>query len=619
MRRFSAFCGLAAMVLVLLVALGTRNLATVSARTPGNLVLAGVPLVQGCPLGPAFTFCNQSAGVLPPAPFTIKALSDLSGVSVSLGAVPGLSGNFAPGDFTMASNSCTGGLAAGASCTLAINFTPTMPGLRAATVAVTDSAGDKLAFNIEGTNSTLSFLPPPPIVCSPPVPPGTAFAFCTAALGTTSTAETFTLASTAAVSGLNLSLAAIPGLTSEFDVSQPDFAIESTTCGAALGASSSCNVSVAFTPKTAGLRAAALTATDSQDDRIVAYVAGSTTAGLVVLLSNSGNFMSCLPSTGFQFCNEPSGGTTGTIAYTVENSSGTQVTGLTITPPVPTTPPTQPPPTPSNFTVLSTTCTPTLAAGASCTLNVAFTPQATGLLQGPVEVSDAQGDLAAVNLAGVGDDYTLSLANSQPTEMTIEQGQLATFKAQAAADSVFGANGEMVMFACPNAMPVFSTCAFAPCPVNMMANAATTFNVLIATSSKTITAPPVSNPCQATAASSNLTRQPVGVLYLAPKTAGQGEASGLRATTGRVLFLALLSAGAMSMMALGSIARRRKRLLLAFTALVFVGCHHSSATTAETPTGVYPLTITGNALDANGNALNAARSLSFTLNVITGK
>ena len=66
----------------------------------------------------------------------------------------------------------------------------------------------------------------------------------------------------------------------------------------------------------------------------------------------------------------------------------------------------------------------------------------------------------------------------------------------------------------------------------------------------------------------------------------------------------------------------RMTIILAWatiTAFIFVGCGGGSKATTGTPTGTYPLTITGNALDANGNAVNASRSLSFTLDVVKGK
>jgi len=68
-------------------------------------------------------------------------------------------------------------------------------------------------------------------------------------------------------------------------------------------------------------------------------------------------------------------------------------------------------------------------------------------------------------------------------------------------------------------------------------------------------------------------------------------------------------------------AGRGKRLplvlaSLALTALIFAGCGSSGSTAIPTPIGVYSLTVTGNAVDASGNPLNASRPLAFTLDVI---
>jgi hypothetical protein len=608
-RRLVACCVMAMTFFAALAALRRNDTAIVSAASSsGNLVLFLSSSTGGCPLGIGYTFCDEVPGAATPASvFNIQASTAVSGLAVSFAAIPGLTSNFAAGDFTITSNTCAGNLAANQQCQVSVEFSPTTIGLREAALAITDAGGDKLMIIVAGTGKNLAIAPPGnsctladnawtycTTLVAPPAPP----------------TATFTVVAGIVATGINVSLAATPGLVSEF--ASGDFTISSNGC-TALPAGGSCAVNVEFTPTAAGLRAAALTATDSNGDSSSIYLAGSTTSGLFFdNIEPGSNSAPCARVNFFGFCNEPQGGTTQSSVFTVTNTSGTEVTGLTITPPIPTIPPTQPTPPPANFTAQSTTCTPTLAAGASCTINVAFTPQNTGLLQGQVTVTDAQGDVAGLNLAGTGDDYNLTLASSQPTETTIEQGQTATIKAQVTADNVFGANGEMVMFACPETLPNFSTCSFTPCPVSMTPGATTSFSIVIVTSSKTVTAPTVTNPCGGTATTSNLTREPTLALHVGRNTR----------ESGRFPPLFLLLSGAISLIGC-SIAARRKRLSLSFAAvglatLVFVGCHHG-ATTIETPTGVYPLTITGNALDANGNALNASRSLSFTLDVITEK
>jgi hypothetical protein len=48
-------------------------------------------------------------------------------------------------DFALASNSCTGRLAAGLTCNLQVTLTPRFPGLRSGAVQLTDAAGNLLA------------------------------------------------------------------------------------------------------------------------------------------------------------------------------------------------------------------------------------------------------------------------------------------------------------------------------------------------------------------------------------------------------------------------------------------------------------------------------------------
>jgi len=551
----------------------------------------------GCPLGPAITFCNQSPGTISQAaPFTISFGSAASNVSIALVAVPGSSASFNSADFPISNNTCTGNFAANASCSFDLAFSPTALGLRQAALAINGTP----FVNVAGTGATFVIQPPSPPACPGPGLPGDAFTYCPQTVGTASPAETFTLSSTNAVTGLSIAFAGIPGLLGRF--SSSDFTVESTTCGASLPANSSCTIAVAFTPTVVGPRSALLTAADSEGDSVSLYLSGTNSAALVFSQPITSQCRLRL----FDFCNEPQGGSTAPITYTLENNSGTQVTGLVITPPVPSNPPTQPL---TNFTVQSTTCTAILAAGANCILNVTFTPQSTGLIHGQVVVTDAEGDVAGLSLAGTGDDYELSLANSQATEVTVVQGFIATIQAQVTADSVFGANGEMVTLGCPGELPTSSTCAFSPCPLSLVPNSMASFSIMIGTSSKIGVVPPVSNPCGGMAASSPAMPAPILALYLAPQ-----------APRHRSCFAALLLASGFLTVLFVVRSRRRKGASLAvavLAALVFAGCGSSGANGIATPVGTYTLTVTGNALGADGNPLNASRPLTFTIDVIS--
>ncbi len=627
-RRLLAFCAVGVTIFAVVAELRGKHVATVAAmESKGGLsrgafaqqrtIAAADPLgfsfsfsadmsvaAPGCPLGPAMTFCNQIPGTISPVvPFTITFSSAASNVSIGLAAVPGYSADFSAGDFTISNDSCTGNFAANGSCSFDVAFSPTTLGPRQASLTLSGTG----FVNIAGTGATFVMEPPTPPSCPGPSLPGDAFTYCAQAVGTVSGPQTFTVTSTNSVTGLNIAFTAIPGLSAQFNAS--DFTIETTTCGPALPANSSCTLAVAFTPTTSGPRSALLTATDSQGDSVSLNLSGSTSAALVF----SQPITSACRLRLFNFCNEPQGGATPLITYTLQNNSGTQITGLAVTPPVPTSPPTLPP---TNFTVQSTTCTPTLAAGASCTLSIAFTPQNTGLIQAPIIVTDAQGDIVGLNLAGTGDDYELSLASGQATEVTIGQGGTATLNAQVAADGVFGASGEMVMLACPSKMPISSTCAFTSCPLSMTPNSTSSFSIVIVTSSTHGTAPPVTNPCGGTASSAHVTGAPQLAIYFAPE---------IPRHRGHFPPLLLIAVGLLiAMFVIWTRANGRKSIRLVFAAaglaaLILAGCGGSGPSpNIPTPVDVYSLEVTGNALDASGNPLNASRALAFTLDVIAG-
>ena len=418
MRRRLVICAVAVTILATIAALRserarTVHAASVTARLAPSLVGQGpvrtaeasslgfsfeysadVSSTQpGCALGPATTFCNQVPGTTGRAiPYTITFTSVANGVTLGLAAIPGLTSIFAQGDFTISNNTCTGNFMANANCTFDVAFSPTTTGLRQAALTINGTAFTNLA----GTGVNLMVVAPTAPNCGGSALPGNAFTYCQEAVGAASPPETFTIAAANAVTDLNVTFVAATGLSTEFD--SGNFAIESTTCTGALAAGASCTVSVSFTPQVAGLAAALVNATDANDDVATLSLAGQTTTGIV--------FPAPITSTCrlrfFDFCNEPNGGNSAPITYTVQNTSDTQLTGVTVTPPMQTNPPTL---NPTDFTVQGTTCSSTLAAGANCTITVTFTPQGTGVRQGAIGITDAQGDVSGFNLAGYGDDY----------------------------------------------------------------------------------------------------------------------------------------------------------------------------------------------------------------------
>jgi hypothetical protein len=616
-RRLLAFCAVAMTILVALAVLRLDHASTVSAAAvPNNLEIVSVTGQSGCPLGPAFTFCDQipGAGVppgttSPPTHFIIQALAAVSGVSVSLVAVPGLSAIYNPSDFTITLDLCAGSLAANEQCEIDIAFHPTTAGVREAELTLSDSAGDKLTLNMAGTGRTLVMAPPISApTCTPPIPSDNAFMYCPEAVHATSAAQVFTITSSPAVTGLHVAVTAIPGLSSEFNVA--DFTTQSTTCTTTLNGS--CTLNMVFSPTTAGLRAAELTATDTGGDATTVYLAGNTNSGLAI----SGPTMSpaCSLEDAFEFCNEPSGGNTAATTFTLTNNSGAQVSGLNV-------------PAASaanNFRVASTSCVSILAESASCTINVSFAPQTTGFLQDSISITDNAGGIAAANFAGTGDDYELQLASSQASELTVVQGDTITFNAQVAPDSVFGQDGEQVALQCPANLPPFTSCTITPCPAPATVNSLTNYEIVFATSTSTITAP-VPNPTI-----------PAGCTgYGVPSSAGLATPRGIGpishlassrlaltplfpalailALMGMIGTMAFVRAGRHWIPALGRVSN--VIVLAIFVLAVGIvatlsGCKHGgSATVSGTPLGQTIMQIQGAAFDSHGNPLNATRGL----------
>jgi Abnormal spindle-like microcephaly-assoc'd, ASPM-SPD-2-Hydin len=548
----------------------------------------------GCPLGPALTFCSQAPGTTgTPASFEITVVTGSVSAAIVLAVVPGLSADYAAGDFTLSGNTCTGSLGAGQSCSFDIAFSPTAAGLREASLTFSGVP----FLNVAGTGATLIIEPPVPPVCTPSYPADNAFMYCQQALGSPSGVETFTLTSANTITGLNVTLAAISGLSSQFNAG--DFTISSTSCMGTLTAAASCSIDVSFAPTVAGLRSAVLTATDSEGDSAAVYLAGHSDTGLVFSGPTSGT---CVLRN-YSFCNEPLGGASGTIAYSLDNVSGTQLTAVSV-------------PKASaagNFTVASTSCTATLAPNASCTVNVEFTPQASGLLQDTLTITDSAGDVGAANFAGTGDDYSLQLASGQQIELTIVQGGTAVFNGQVVPDSVFGRDGESIELTCPRAstMPSNTSCVISPCQPAIVPGTSTPFTITFVTSSATSVAPV---PPQSTGCTSY---GPPPTSLVAPGPRSRDPLGGRRFPPPRGL--AILGALALFLGWLNAAKREptgRKRLPIAlavagFASVVLIGCHHGNSTIVgpATTVGTSTMIVTGKAVDANGNSLNTSRPM----------
>jgi hypothetical protein len=302
----------------------------------------------------------------------------------------------------------------------------------------------------------------------------------------------------------------------------------------------------------------------------------------------------------FNFCDEPIAGTTPAQVFTLTNLSGSQVTGVTIA--------VGPAVTPSNFTILGTTCPPALNAGASCTVQLEFTPQTSGELDAALTATDNQGDSTTSSIGGTGIDYQLALASGQGMQMNVYQGSSVSFNLQVVPDDTFA---DTVTFVCPppnpgktivnGDMPPYTTCSFTPATAPVTPGTPVAFSVKFQTTLNYIP-PPVTTP-----------------------TSGMLGPSGTRPLTRmqRVIFFPALAIFAM--IALVWILRRpqkralRVRYAAAAVALVAMvcgvgamsACHKSTPNPAiqTTPLGTTTMNVTA-------MSQGASRGVPITLQVI---
>ena len=147
-------------------------------------------------------------------------------------------------DFSLTSNptnNCGGSVAAGASCTISVTFTPAGADPRSATLNLVDNLpSSPQTVSLSGTGGV------PTVGISPNI-----LNFNTQPVDTTSAAQSVTLSNTGAVA-LTITSIAVIG----------DFA-ETNNCGSSVPTSGSCVISLTFTPAASGTRNGTLTVTDN--------------------------------------------------------------------------------------------------------------------------------------------------------------------------------------------------------------------------------------------------------------------------------------------------------------------------------------------------------------------
>lgn len=261
-------------------------------------------------------------------------------------------------DFAIVNN-CAAGLGHLQSCTIGVTFSPATTGVKSATLTVTDGDG---AFQTVALSGTGTAAPPGPAIAS--VSP-TSLDFGSQNLGTTSAAQTVTVSNT----GESLLTVGTIAITGEF--------AQTNNC-TTVAPGASCTINVTFSPK----EPAPLTGTLT-----IPHDAAGSPATVTLAGTGTGPVASITPAS-LTFGNQAVGTTSASQSVTVKNTGNTALSVGPIT-------------TTGDF-AQTNNCT-TVAAGASCTVNVTFTPTAANLRSGTLSIThNAAGSPATVTLSGTG-------------------------------------------------------------------------------------------------------------------------------------------------------------------------------------------------------------------------
>ncbi len=421
----------------------------------------------------------------------------------------------ASGDF-VETDTCSGQtLAVGATCTVSVQFAPTVAGARAGLLTVyANIAGGQVTVPLNGTGTAAAAIVLTPLTLN----------FPSTLVHQTAPTQVLTVSNT----GGNPATLQAPSITGDFTIVQ-------NTCGTSLPSQTGCSLGIAFTPTASGARHGVLTitgsagmqtaqlggtgeapATDTLSPSALSFgvqQVGTTSAAQQVTLTNAGDVAlplitaiitdgdftaingcgsSLAPhstcAVNVSFVPTATGPRTGTLRVTdgvrfqtvALSGTGVAPPGVSLTPHLLTFTDTgvglnsmvQTVTLTNNgglplaiastaisgdFAIASSTCGSSLAVGESCTFVLFFAPAAAGARTGALTLSDnAPSGTQVISLAGMGIDF--SLVPNGATSVKISSGSTATFPL--ALSSLAGLNGNIAL-SCTG-VPAHSLCTVSP-------------------------------------------------------------------------------------------------------------------------------------------------------------
>ena len=224
---------------------------------------------------------------------------------------------------------------------------------------------------------------------------------------------------------------------------------------------SNCTVALTFTPSAAGGRYASLTITSdgSNSPRIVTLTGSGVNGQPGITLS---------PNSPLSFGNQDKGTQTAVSTVTLTNSGTAALTITSIS-------------SSTDFPE-SNTCSASLAAGASCTISIAFAPSQVGLENGTLTLTDSAG-VQTLGLTGTGTAPTVTVGSAGGGSLTstVGKGQTATYALALTGSAGFSGT---VSLACSGA-PQYATCALSSSTITLTPGSAKPFTATVSTQTST--------------------------------------------------------------------------------------------------------------------------------------
>jgi hypothetical protein len=363
-------------------------------------------------------------------------LAPISNALVSLTSITA-SGDFALVTTAMSCPYGGGQVAAGATCTIDVTFTPTATGPRTGALAINYAGeGSPQSVALNGTG----------IVPAANVSPAS-LSFSSQDVGTPSTPQPVTLTNTGSVPLSITSLTISSGWT------------QSNNCLPSVGPNASCTINVSFQPTVFGPQTGTLTLTDHASNSPQTVTLSGTGLAPVVSLS----------ATTLSFAAQTVSTASAPQTLTLTNTGNGALTPLTIAA--------------SGDFAQTNTCAGSVAVSASCTIGVTFTPTAGGARSGALTLTDnASNSPQTIQLSGTGMDFQMS---SSATSQTVSPGQVANYSLTLAPEGGFN---QTVSLTC-SGTPSLSTCTLTPGQVTLNGTASAPVAVAVTTTAGSL-APP---------------------------------------------------------------------------------------------------------------------------------